>query len=395
MEVEFQRQIDIYEKKNHESMILNNQLRDELEKSNQDVAELMTKLANVQKHERTMEGKFQQEIDIANFELEAAKSIISSLQEKLEISLKEHETIKIAFNEVSLKLNALVLAKSRLEAEIEKINCKFHEANHIVYEKDELIKSLKSKLEAKELEHIGSNQRMDEIIKELKSKEQEIIDEKSKLSTFVHEKNVLELMISEKDNKMSKLKEENDGLYRNICKLQEQAQALITENANFKIDIAKSQSDTELASELESRLSKTVADRNLLQLENSRIQQQLHIWEEDAKIWKNEKEKLSEMLKRANDQKLELEEKLLSSINANDFYILKNQNEEKISLLESRLVDSEDRFNALQKSTVSNAKEILLRIELEKSKETFQKEKRFLQLQISELEEQCNRYLIE
>jgi myosin protein heavy chain len=395
LEVDFQRQIDVYEKLNDESMNLNNQLREEVEKCNQDVAELMAKLANVQKQERNMEGKFQQEIDSLTFELDAAKSNISNLQEKLEILFKEREAIEISSNDAMLQLDALVIIKTKLESEIKDINAKCIEANQTICQNDELIKSLESKLEAIELEHAENNLRMDEIIKGQKSKEQEIIDEKFKLSTLENEKKMLELRISEKDNKMSNLKEENDSLYRNICKLQEQAQTLIKENANLKINIDKSQSDMELSSELEFRLSKTEADRNLLQLENSRIQQQLHIWEEDAKIWKIEKEKLSEMLKRANEQKLELEERLLSSVNANDFNILKSQNEEKITFLESKLFDAEERFNALQKSTVSNAKEILLRIELEKSKESFQKEKRLLQLRISELEEYCNRYIID
>lgn len=66
--------------------------------------------------------------------------------------------------------------------------------------------------------------------------------------------------------------------------------------------------------------------------------------------------------------------------------------EEKLGFLCQSLEKLQQKYDHLQdsmqsKDSASNSREILIRIELEKARELFQKEKRQLQLQVCDLEE--------
>lgn len=399
LEIDYQKKIDVLvaEKGALEEQLAS--VKADLQSREEDFLGLMDKIAVLKRSERAVEEKFEAEIH-------ALQSEITSLSSKLEQSQTQYANAGDKLSELTAEMEFLKNERGSLQSQLESLKVTTADSATLIpslksqisnYEQHlSTLKEEKTKLETELATMTTETEKLQSQAADVSNESENLRTKLTSLQLMVKdlEEKLIEEKIAGRDLKaeLDLLKQQKDGqlaqvpgFENQIKDLEKTLQDKVDMIKRLEGDVALKEADSQkladfwkdqlssLQEDHQGEMVKLTSELNRMKSESSRaemLETQHNILKADMEALKSNKIVIEEMLERSRSQKQELTD--------------------KIDQLEMMLAkkDDEIRDAAKQAITQDNSNEVLLRIELEKTRETFKKEKRMLQLRISELEDE-------
>lgn len=398
MEIAHAKRLDVLNQEKEEAMAAADNLRAQIGQRDRDLSEMMSHVASAKNTERAAEVEYENQIQNLQYTI----SKLEDDRQRLELELARVGGELSELQGVRTGLDASLGAKQaevddlhserqRLEASVRQAGEDLSGAQEALCSKLETETRLVGQVVDLQRQLLDSNAVIDGYreqsgvakVQELlvKGLQECLVTEQAvqgalqeKLSKALSELEIARLAATAKANSQTTLEAANDALAAQLSAAGLELSDLRAKAAGYEGRLA------EFEGERNDAVGRLDADLASRESQIRSVSEQLCIAKDTNAALLTEKERIAGLLDRSNTQKQELEAAIFD-MQANE------------SVLSGALAKAQQELSAAKLASQDpglRSTEVLLRIELEKLKETFQKERRLLNLQISELEDKSD-----